>query len=330
MKIFIHIGTHKTGTTSIQNILFSNKDELKNKNILYPSSGCTNTKAHHNLVYQSAKSWKYKEAFGGWRELENEVSRMKPESVVLSAENFSGYFKNKKVIDDIKSFCESIEATPVIVACIRPQVDYIDSIYSQNCATGYEKRKYAEYVMESLSDPAFDFESILGRWFDEFSDVRLIDYTEFSENGLNPFFKAIECDFASEYKAKEEEGNARRTSHVVEFCRKANDILSEVKDIGKEDKHRIILNIGSGVDKKFPDSPKFKGVDKKWFKVISSAFETKNREFFNKRNGGTNFFKEFCINEAFYGDTSLIDYDRLDSNTKEQFMVILSKSIFKR
>ena len=39
MKAIIHIGTLKTGSTSIQNSLFSNRELLLNRGIIYPDIG---------------------------------------------------------------------------------------------------------------------------------------------------------------------------------------------------------------------------------------------------------------------------------------------------
>lgn len=39
-KLILHIGTEKTGTTSIQKFLNLNKDELLNEGIFYPMGTC--------------------------------------------------------------------------------------------------------------------------------------------------------------------------------------------------------------------------------------------------------------------------------------------------
>lgn len=53
-SIYIHIGPHKTGTTTLQFSLFLNKDKLKKNGILYPDSGIISAKlpGHHNLAWE--------------------------------------------------------------------------------------------------------------------------------------------------------------------------------------------------------------------------------------------------------------------------------------
>jgi hypothetical protein len=284
MEIIFHIGTHKTGTTSIQNYLFDNKLELEMDGVLYPSSGCTNTKAHHNLVYQSVGSWKYKESFGGWGELKDEILNHGAKKVIISAENFSGYYRKNKILDDIKFLCKELDANPVIIACIRPQVEYIDSIYSQNCATGYETKKYKKYLLSSLANPAFDFEQLLGRWFDEFSDVRLVDYAKVKDFGIDYFFSTIGCDFPGSLAGKNRMLNTRRSAHVVEFCRKAGEILNGVKGVSAEDKHAVVLRVAKATSMKFDATEPFSGMDQEEFNLINCIFKIKNDAFFKKRD----------------------------------------------
>ena len=49
-KVVLHIGRHKTGTTSIQKFLHANSDELKSYGLYYPKNTYPNKFAHHDLV----------------------------------------------------------------------------------------------------------------------------------------------------------------------------------------------------------------------------------------------------------------------------------------
>ncbi|MEL4896014.1 hypothetical protein [Crocosphaera sp. Alani8] len=54
MRAFLHIGTEKTGTTTIQNFLVKNREKLLSRSYLYPSfSGRSN---HSSLVVLATKS----------------------------------------------------------------------------------------------------------------------------------------------------------------------------------------------------------------------------------------------------------------------------------
>ena len=51
MFLKLHIGTCKTGTTSIQNFLLENKKELQKQDILYPDSMKAEKSVYHNFFY---------------------------------------------------------------------------------------------------------------------------------------------------------------------------------------------------------------------------------------------------------------------------------------
>jgi len=50
--LILHIGRHKSGTSSLQHFLAGNRDWLSQKGILYPHAGCNNRIAHHELALQ--------------------------------------------------------------------------------------------------------------------------------------------------------------------------------------------------------------------------------------------------------------------------------------
>ena len=39
MRLILHAGTHKTGTTSIQKVLADNRDWLRERGLIYPDGG---------------------------------------------------------------------------------------------------------------------------------------------------------------------------------------------------------------------------------------------------------------------------------------------------
>ena len=59
MKFILHVGTHKTGTTSIQKYCRKNEDVLKEESILYPNFdviGKPKRYAHHEVAHALADS----------------------------------------------------------------------------------------------------------------------------------------------------------------------------------------------------------------------------------------------------------------------------------
>jgi hypothetical protein len=98
MEIIIHIGMPKTGTTSIQNALYSNRNLLLKEGVLIPETGRFNQQdeAHHAFFYalthnkqviktpfnpEDCKTFKYYVD-----ELKKEIANHKPRLTILSSE----------------------------------------------------------------------------------------------------------------------------------------------------------------------------------------------------------------------------------------------------
>lgn len=84
MKLYFHIGTHKTGTTSFQTICNENRDLLKRHGLQYAPTGKGHNHNHWRALMQ-------RDGFGAFRTmLEDAVSDCGPETraVLLSSESF--------------------------------------------------------------------------------------------------------------------------------------------------------------------------------------------------------------------------------------------------
>lgn len=56
MRLVLHIGNHKTGSTAIQTALSNSYKHLVSNGILYPKAGRARN-AHHNLVLSQTKKY---------------------------------------------------------------------------------------------------------------------------------------------------------------------------------------------------------------------------------------------------------------------------------
>jgi hypothetical protein len=87
--LFIHIGTHKTGTKSIQNFLRTHASSLRQCGILVPTAGTLSpVSGHHNIAWQIPKDPRYSIRRGGIDELIAELECSKASTAVISSEDF--------------------------------------------------------------------------------------------------------------------------------------------------------------------------------------------------------------------------------------------------
>lgn len=110
--IYLHIGKSKTGTTTIQQGLKINAEQLLALNYLYPKTGLKGG-GHFNIYHDLQLSDKFEPALGSFRELLKEIKLFKAKQVdghvVLSSEGFealenttlSNLYKELKKIDEV-------------------------------------------------------------------------------------------------------------------------------------------------------------------------------------------------------------------------------------
>src|SRR5471030_1665576 len=86
---FVHIGTHKTGTTSIQSLLGLNEVALLARDIFVPRTGRDHIKyaGHHHIAWELTGHSAYKPAHGDLTMLTAELSASRHASACISAED---------------------------------------------------------------------------------------------------------------------------------------------------------------------------------------------------------------------------------------------------
>jgi len=165
--IFIHIGSAKTATTSLQDFFFKNKNLLRNKyNIYYPYT--PGIKNHTNLaLYASPKTTqdlrqrkhiltdteyaKFEQDFRKAFIKEIKPYLTKGYSILLSNEHLSTRIKTKEAIEKLLSLFQDFEIKPIIILYLRRQEQYLFSTYSTWIKSGgikdfdsnaYKKERY--------------------------------------------------------------------------------------------------------------------------------------------------------------------------------------------
>jgi len=190
--LYIHIGSHKTGTTSIQNALLSHKSYLLENGITlfheHPKGGfrkianvhpwmSTNIDAFlkddKSMVIQGVKP----------RFFEKVVSSGK--NVLISSESFSYFFDKNSIQKLVEQFYKNFDVIKVLVY-IRRQDSHVISHHQQGskspnlgAAKLYGNRPRALPVYEKKMDYYLDYHFRLGLWADLIGDenisIRIFD-----------------------------------------------------------------------------------------------------------------------------------------------------------
>lgn len=128
-QIYIHIGTPKTGTTTLQEFFKLNKEALANSGILYPEWGYSNrwgnfenTEGNFGWIVQS-NDLEIKERISS-------VLNGSYRGILLSTEDIWGEVKDKaSFLRNIQSIGEAVEIK--VIVYLRKQIDYIESQYRE-------------------------------------------------------------------------------------------------------------------------------------------------------------------------------------------------------
>lgn len=179
--LFIHIGAHKTGTTTIQGYLDLASDELLEHDVTYPRSNWYHHSQHRMAFAMKGMTdpaTREKPDFETeLAALNREIRSAKTSKVLISSEEF--FSCKADVIEALKCGldCDSV----TILAFLRRPDDFLLSIYNQNTKT--PQNTFTLAIDHFLKDPKkisedMDYDACVTRWADAFGsqNVRLLSY----------------------------------------------------------------------------------------------------------------------------------------------------------
>lgn len=131
MIVYLHAGTHKTGTTALQAFLYANRDLLNERGLYLPTAGLVGTPpmmAHHNVPYELGGHLVDPNA-GGTAELFAELAACGADKAIVSSENFYALAIDPNALRRLRSEAERIGAEIRPILYLRPQATLIEALY---------------------------------------------------------------------------------------------------------------------------------------------------------------------------------------------------------
>lgn len=161
MTVLIHIGTHKTGSTSLQQFCVRAADQLIDDGILYPESGRpTDYDApwgHHVLAWSIQRKHGWTE-LEGWEAVKDEVAVSDASRVLLSSEGFVTCSVDQ--IRQISAFFP--DAQIKALAYLREPFSHMLSVYKQYVTSWGETRSFRQFADAKMH--LCDYPALLARW----------------------------------------------------------------------------------------------------------------------------------------------------------------------
>lgn len=191
MKLTVHIGTTKTGSTSIQAFLGQNRASLRDAGILVPISlGVQN---HFNIAISCLEygqsddlmkrvnilstadlaTFRYKRK----RAFLTEVSAAKDcQHTIITNEHLHSRCVKGSNIESFKDFvCPHFDKIEILIY-VRPQVDQLVSLYSTVLRDGYTGtfESFVKRHMTSTFGPYFNLQDVISRWSKIFGEENIV------------------------------------------------------------------------------------------------------------------------------------------------------------
>jgi succinoglycan biosynthesis protein ExoM len=182
-ELVLHLGTHKTGTTSIQHFMSSNREALKRQGILYPDSKPFfggSSQAHHEFAHAVAR-----DAIGGDRRIQRFVSTLRSaadhyDHIVLSSEALyrhvlgpsrqeprseSDQFAGREAyMSRIAEILQGFKVRPFI--SFRQPENFAETLYATNIARGRDFGTFSNFLEARRASFSYAFQlSLLERLF---------------------------------------------------------------------------------------------------------------------------------------------------------------------
>lgn len=185
-RIILHIGTHKTGTTALQNLMAQQRKALAKAGVCYPDP------QHPDIADLTKHSAFYKAVCAGPDQARQAVEAVlaearaqKAHTLILSEEGFS-----EPLFDKFAPLAALRDVAEVEVVCLlRRQDRFIESIWNQYCKEGRETRGIADFAQAPGIRARCDYPSILAFW-SQIGRVHVDTYEAAQATGLQAHFFA--------------------------------------------------------------------------------------------------------------------------------------------
>lgn len=233
MKLILHIGTHKTGTTSIQHFCAVQRGVLRKAGFFYPKN--VHSAYVFNFLASQISYGKEKQAKAYMQHVRYQALKQGCHTVVISAESFYAmtaffhdvpgfargpYWENEdNFVAKSRDVFEGFDVHPVIY--LRPQDDFASSLYNQFVKNTLGISDGFGDFIEKIR-PALDYNGHIALWEKHYGEGRISvrDFTACGGDVLTGFardFLPPSCLRAAEGALMQ--SNQRLTRDVLEYKR---------------------------------------------------------------------------------------------------------------
>jgi hypothetical protein len=195
-RIVLHIGSTKTGTSSLQTYFSKHASDLRSRGVIYPRAGrnAPGQMAHHNLCYQKQSgrvaNGIFKPEVGTWSQALAEIDGAPGSAGIISSEAFMNCQPQQ-----VGAFARELSGREVqLVAYVRRQDKWLQSAWNQLARFGRCSLDFQEFYLGIRLRGRGDYFRMLNPWVEAFgtSTLAVRNFDALSAEGIVPdFFEAF-------------------------------------------------------------------------------------------------------------------------------------------
>ena len=325
-RLVLHIGYPKTGTSTLQRFLFTHRARLSELGVLYPMPEADLRPAQHNLAWSLSTGYRFDPGSLTFENVADQLRAAEQEVVVISSEDFVQRPDPASAVERVRAFAEQAGVTLDVVAFVRPQHAYINSLYTQRTKFFNEPRRFRPFVKRAVNFPLLDYSAHLEMW-DRPPAMRLIPLP-FTPDRLAPSLESVFCEAAGLADrlaellgdAEQPRMNTAPGPLTVEVCRRIARYVQrtyggcrDVEPARHSALSRDVIEMATRVTGE--DAPPFNGLDNDLRERIDEGFATSN-DVFAQRYWGAPWREVFAAD--YERDLVPNEYDRERAQPKER------------
>jgi hypothetical protein len=129
---YVHVGAHKTGTTSIQALLAANESTFRATGVFLPQAGRIDpaSAGHHNIAWELGHDRRFNAAYGSFADALDEIAACSAPIVCLTSEDFELMHADRAALQAIRDGLAGVGYETRAILYVRPQADYLESLYA--------------------------------------------------------------------------------------------------------------------------------------------------------------------------------------------------------
>lgn len=262
MKLILHIGCEKTGTTTIQRVLSKNRDLLLQQGVVFPKLfgspnhmeigvACANDTASSELRLVELKRQdctfeQYRQRLSA--SLQQEFSRPGIETAIISNEHLHSRLCRDEEVERLAAFIRPFADEVKVLVYLRRQDRLAVSLNSTRIRLGGNAPIFPPAGPLNLP-PYFDFDAMLSRYANVFGEnnIEVRDYDALAHRGIDIVEEFLrQCDLALSYEPNGRNNVSLSFDQIV-FLMKFNErfplIVDEKINEDRGPIHQVIANV---------------------------------------------------------------------------------------